>query len=198
MQLVRENERNEFAHAMQAKNNIGVVGDRETVEAREYGDGVHHLTILTLEDYVVGPLPGSAAAQVLVPENAVYTLPAGAQVVKASYMEISLTAAGTAVSTDVGLGSVIGDGSANSALGSAGATQEDYHTGFAVSTAPGGGTEVVSGPVGATAGILTGISLNKAADAKTIYLNAAGTWNANNTGDLTASGRIVIEWVTFA
>ena len=78
-------------------------------------------------------------------------------------------------------------------MGTAGATQEDIHTGFAVADTV-TGAQVKSGPIGATAGILTGIALNKAADAKTIYLNVAATWNADNTGNLTATGTITIVW----
>ena len=166
-----------------------------TVSVEEFGDGVHHVTKLTLTDFIVGPLAGAGAAKTLVPPKALYLLPAGVQVIKYSYIEIALSAAGTAVTPEIGLGSVIGDGSANSAIGSAGATMEDIHEGFSVADTDTEAT-VKDGPVGATAGILTGISLNKAADAKTIYLNCAGTWNADNTGNLTASGTIVIVWDT--
>lgn len=51
-----------------------------------------------------------------------------------------------------------------------------------------------NGPVGATAGVLTGISLNEAASAKTIHINAADTWDAGITGNLTATGTVTLKW----
>lgn len=174
--------------------NAGVVG-AATVVATEKGDGVNHVTELDLTAFVVGPLAGAAAAKALVPPTALYTFPAGVQIIEASYAEIALTATGTAVTPEIGLGSVIGDGSASATIGAAGATQEDILEGFAVATTASHAV-VKNGPKGATAGMLTGIALNKAADAKTVYLNCAGTWNANNTGNLTATGKVVIVWKT--
>lgn len=167
----------------------------ETVAIQELGDGVNHITVLTLTDYIVGPLAGAAAAKALVPPTALYTLPAGVQILEASYAEVALTAAGTAVTPEIGLGSVVGDGSASATIGAAGATQEDIMEGFAVATTASHAT-VKNGPKVATAGALTGIALNKATDAKTIYLNCAGTWNADNTGNLTATGKVVLVWKT--
>jgi hypothetical protein len=176
------------------KNNNGVQG-APTLEVTEYGDGVQHVTKIKLTNYVVGPLAGAAAAKVLVPPTALYTLPAGSQVLEVTRMKVGLSCAGTAVTPDLGLGSVIGDGSANADLGTAGATQEDIHTGYAVADTV-TGAEVESGPKGVTAGILTGIALNKTGDAKTIYLNVAALWNADNVGNLLANGEITIVWKT--
>ena len=195
MQLVLRNEPNEFADGLQCKNNVGVKAGVSTVEVKEFGDGKHHVTQLTLKDYVVGPLAGAAAALNLIPPQALYTLPAGAQVISVSRGSVGLTATGTAVSPEIGLGSVAGDGGAEATLGAAGATTEDILEGFAVADTV-THAAVVSGPKGVTAGILTGIALNKNADAKTIYLNCAGTWNADNTGNLTVSGVITIIWDT--
>ena len=172
--------------------NVGTVG-AATVVAEEFGDGMHHITKLTFTNFVMGPLAGVAAAKTLVPPTPLYTLPAGAQIISASKIQIALTAAGTAVTPKVGLGSVVGDGSVNATL--AGATQKDIHDSFDVATTLSHAT-VASGPKTATAGALTGIALNKSSDAKTIYLNSAGTWNANNTGNLTAAGVVVIVWDT--
>ena len=185
-----------FSKQIETTKNVGTKG-AATVAVKEYGDGVNHVTELTLTNYIVGPLAGAAAAKALVPPTPLYTLPAGVQLLEVSYAEIALTAAGTAVTPEIGLGSVVGDGSANATIGAAGATQEDIMEGFAVANTSTHAL-VKNGPKGATAGILTGIALNKAADAKTIYLNCAGTWNANNTGNLTASGKVVLVWKTIA
>ena len=55
---------------------------------------------------------------------------------------------------------------------------------------------VVSGPVGATAGVLTGISLNGAADVKAVHFNYAANWAGADT--LAASGTVVIKWTSLA
>lgn len=183
---------NIFSEALKTGKNVGTKG-AATVEAIEYGDGIYHMTKLTLINFVVGPLAGAAAAKALVPPTPLYTLPSGYQVVSVCRAKIGLTAAGTAVSPEIGLGSVIGDGSANATIGAAGATQEDYLEGFAVATTV-SHAQVDSGLKTATAGVLTGIALNDPADAKTIYLNCAGTWNANNTGNLLANGEVLIVW----
>lgn len=183
-----------FEKIIKTTKNIGIVG-ASTVTAKEYGDGVNHVTELDFTNFIVGPLAGAAAAKVLVPLTALYTLPSGVQILEASYTEIALTAPGTAVTPEIGLGSVAGNGSANATIGAAGATQEDIMEGFAVATTASHAT-VKNGPKVATAGALTGIALNKTTDTKTIYLNCAGTWNANNTGNLTATGKVVLVWKT--
>jgi hypothetical protein len=186
--------RKTFIESLRNLKNVGVVG-ASTVTAIEYGDGMNHVTKLILTDFVVGPVPAAAAAKCLVPPTPLYTLPAGYQVLSTSRVKVALTLPGTAVSPEIGLGSVIGDGTANATIGAAGATQEDIHEGFVVADTD-THAEVTNGPVGATAGILTGISLNKAADAKTIYLNCAGTWNVDNLGNLTVTGEVYIHWAT--
>jgi len=156
---------------------------------------MHHITQLTLTDFIVGPLPGAGAAKVLVPPVALYTFPAGVHILIVSYMSLALSAAGTGKTPDIGLGSVKGDGTANATLNLSATGAEDIHNGY-----PSGNTSthavVKSGPTGVQAGLLTGIALNREDSAKTVYLNAADTWSANNTGNLTASGIIVLVWDT--
>lgn len=165
-----------------------------TIVANEYNAGGSHITVLTLTNFIVGALAGAAAD--LGVGNKIYTFPAGVQLHEVSYFSLSLTAAGTAVNTDTGIGSVIASGAVNVLSGTA--TFEDYVTGQTVATAAGGGAVAVVGPIGATAGILTGISLQTAAKVKNLFLNSAGTWNANNTGNLTSTGSIVLKWSTLA
>lgn len=172
--------------------NVGVKA-ASTVTVEEFGDGVHHVTKLTLTDFVVGALAGAAAA--LGVGKKLYTFPAGAHVEGASYIDLSLKAAGTAVNTDTGLGSVIATGAV--AVLSGTTTFEDRHTGQTIATAAAGGTAVKS-LKNTTAGLQTGIALNISTSVKDVFLNAAGTWNANNTGNLTATGTIVLVWDTIA
>lgn len=163
-----------------------------TVTATEYSTGADVVTVLTLNNFVVGALAGAGAA--LGFGNIVYAFPTGDMHTEVCYSfeNIVLTAAGTAVNADVGLGSVVASGAVNVLSGTS--TFEDRLTGQTIGTNAAGGTAVSAGPVGATAGILTGIALNGTSAVKNVFLNAAGTWNANNVGNLTASGRIYIKW----
>ena len=160
-----------------------------TVVINEYGDGRDITTVLTLTDFIVGALAGAGAALGL--GNIVAAFPAGAHLELAYYQSLSFKAAGTAVNTDAGLGSVIASGVISVLSGTG--TFEDRLTGQTIATAAGGGA-VASALLGATAGIGTGIALNGASAVKNVFLNAAGTWNANNTGNLTATGTITFKW----
>lgn len=160
-----------------------------TVTIAEYGDGRDITSVLTLTDFIVGALAGAGAA--LGVGNIVAAFPAGAHLELVYYQNLSLKAAGTAVNTDTGLGSVIASGAVSVLSGTA--TFEDRLTGQTIATAAGGGTAAAA-LLGATAGIGTGIALNGASAVKNVFLNSAGTWNANNTGNLTATGTIVFKW----
>ncbi len=169
--------------------NLGTAG-AGTVTVVEYSNGKDVTTVLTLASFVVGALAGAAAA--LGVGNRLYTFPAGQHFeLVSSLSSIVLTCAGTAVATDTGLGSVIATGAVNVLSGTA--TFEDRLTGQTINTAAGGGA-AVSALTAATAGIGTGISLNVAASVKDVFLNSAGTWNADNTGNLTATGTVVLKW----
>lgn len=161
-----------------------------TVAIKEYGDGRDITTVLTLTNFVVGALNSAAAA--LGVGNIVYAFPAGQHLeLVYGFSSLSLTCPGTAVNADVGLGSVIASGAVSVLSGTS--TFEDRITGQTIATASTGGA-AASALVAATAGIGTGIALNVAASVKNVFLNAAGTWNANNTSNLTASGTIVLKW----
>ena len=168
-------------------SNVGTVG-AGTVVAAEYGDGFNHTTVLTLTAFVVGtPNAGNNSAI----GGLIYTLPAGVNVHQTSYYNIGLTVGGVQTDTpEIGIGSVVGSG-AIATLDNG--TMEDYVISNAWSSTLDGSAEVF-GPVGAQAGVLTGISLNKAADVKEIYLNSADGWNAGLTGDMTADGTIILIW----
>lgn len=170
-------------------NNVGST-PVTTVDIREYGDGRDITTVLTLTNFIVGALNGAAAA--LGVGNIVYAFPAGQHLeLVYGFSSLALTATGTAVTCKTGLGSVIASGAVSVLSGTA--TFQDRLTAQDITTASTGGT-AVSALTAATAGIGTGIALNVAASVKNVYLNAAGTWNANNVGSLTASGVIVLKW----
>lgn len=161
-----------------------------TVDIVEYGDGKDVTTVLTLTNFIVGALAGAGAALGL--GNIVYAFPAGQHLeLVSSLSDIVLTAAGTTVSTDTGLGSVIASGAVSTLDGTP--EFEDRLTGQTISAEAAGGA-AVSALTAATAGIGTGISLNVAGSVKNVFLNSAGTWNADNTGNLTATGVIILKW----
>ncbi len=164
-----------------------------TVSIVEYSTGRDMVSVMTLTNFIVGALAGAAAA--LGVGNIVCALPAGAALELVYYSSLSLKCAGTATACDTGLGSVIASGAVSVLDGTA--TFEDRMTGVAISTSSTGGTAVAS-LLGATAGIGTGISLNDASSIKNMFLNAAGTWHTNNTGNLTATGTVVVKWTKMA
>lgn len=168
---------------------IGTVG-ASTVTAVHSGDEKDITTTLTLTNFIIGA-PGAAAAAKGI-GNIVYAFPAGQHFeLVNSLSSLVLKAAGTSVATDTGLGSVVASGVVSVLSGTA--TFEDRLTGQTINTAAAGGA-AVSALTATTAGIGTGISLNIAASIKNVFLNSAGTWNANNVGNLTASGTIVLKW----
>lgn len=151
----------------------------------EEGDAINHKTIITLADFAVGSAVGAAA---LAFGALLYTLPAGAQLMDITYMSVALTGTTTIVADtpDFGVGSTMGTG-ANATLAT---TTIDYIDGQTSGAISGANTTTVM--LGATAGIHTGIALNVAASAKTLYLNVADTWAG--AGDVTATGVIHIIW----
>lgn len=165
---------------------FGVAG--ADVVAVHYGDGRDITTVLTLTNAALVALTGIGAEAT---GTLIYTFPAGVHFHSVTSHSVALQGGGTvdADTPELGIGSTLASG-ANATLGAAGATTEDYTEGTAVANCS--GTALVRGPLGATAGIHTGISLNAAADAKTVYLNAADTWAGADT--LTASGTVIIKW----
>lgn len=163
-----------------------------TVSFNEFTNGANVVTCLTLTNFIVGAMASAAAA--LGVGNIVYAFPAGDLHTEASYSfdNISLTCAGTAVAGAVlGVGSVIASGAISVLSGTS--TFQDRLVGTTVPAASTGGA-ATSALVNVTAGVNTGIGLNVAASVKNVFLNGSATWNANNIGNLTASGRIWIQW----
>jgi hypothetical protein len=168
---------------------VGVAGTNVT--AVEYG-GKQHMTVLTLTDVNLGtPTPAANTAH----GSLIYTFPAGVHMHRHTWFSVGLTIGTvTTDAPDVGVGSVIGAGLIAVLNGG---TMEDYVTGITWGTALDGSAEVQA-TIAATAGLYAGISNNAAADAKTVHFNVADGWHANITGDLTASGTVVLIWDTIA
>ena len=159
-----------------------------TVVVNEYGDGRDMTTVCTLTNFIVGTIPGAGNLAV---GNIFAIYPAGNHLESVYYSNLNLTIAGTTVSSKLGIGSVIGTGVVTVLNGTP--TFMDRTTEQTVSAQAGGGAYVET-LVKVTAGVFTGIGLNVTGSVKNIFLNAAGAWNANNAGNLTANGTITLRW----
>jgi hypothetical protein len=169
---------------------VGTAGVN-VIELTYYNNGLNYITQLTLENVILGAptAAGNSAHGALI-----YTFSSGIHVHTATYFDIGLTIGTVTTDTpDVGIGSVLGTGN-HALLSDCDAGAEDYLTGQLWAVALAGGVRQEAGPLGATAGMLTGISLNKRTDAKTVYLNVADGWNAGITGNLIANGTVTLMW----
>lgn len=180
-----------YATSLRLKTPLVTAG-AGTVTVEEYGDGRDVTTILTLTNFIVGALAGAAASLGI--GNKVCSFPAGVHVFQVSYINLGFTCAGTSKTPKVGLGSVIASGAV--AVLSGTATFMDYLTQQTATDSA--GTAAPFGPLAPTAGAFAGIALNTAALIKDIFLNAAVAWAADNTGNLTATGTIVLRWTKLA
>lgn len=168
--------------------NIGTVPDDAAgLTGVHYTETKNIVTVLTLDEVPLGDTGGAALGLGLL----VYTFPAGAHVHSVTYADLQITssASGESSEAEVGIGSEPASGAISVLSGTA--TFEDYVTGqaYAFDTAVPPTLEVT---LPATAGLMTGISLNKTADTKDVCLNVASTWG--ESGTITASGTIVLVW----
>ncbi len=153
------------------------------VTAVEQGIGRIHVTTLTFTNQTVGSPAGAAA---LAFGKLLYTLPAGAVIVKSSYISVGLNCTGavvTADTPDVGLGTVVASG-ANALLSAAPAGSETILTGQTAANVNNTATLFM---------VSNSLANVAAADAHTVYLNVADTWAGADT--VRATGTVVLEWV---
>jgi hypothetical protein len=158
------------------------------VTAAEYGDGYSHTTVLTVSSV----LPAIAGGASLGVGKLLYTLPAGAQIIKSAYMSIGITqteANITADTPDVGLGTVIATGAVATLDGTA--TFEDIMTGQTAADCD--GTATVATTLATTSPFVV---IRAAAAAKTIHLNVADGWAASGDAAAIIAGTVVINWQT--
>ena len=182
-------ENNQFDENILTGKDNGAVGTGLTCV--ENGIGKIHITVLTLTDVAIGSPVDITTA--LAFGKLIYTLPAGAQLVKNIYIDIALTGTATIVddTPDVGIGSVIASG-AVSVLGGT-SEFEDYlegQTSGAIS-----GANSINVNMRMADGVLSDIPLSLTAGSKAIHLNVADTWAG--AGDVTVTGTIEIEWLMF-
>lgn len=169
--------------------NAGAVS--ANVTAVEYGDGYNHTTVLTLSAVAVtiGDTENLGVGALI------YTLPVGAQVIKAADISLAVSASDVANQTDtpeIGLGTVLAT-TAQATLGAIGTTVEDILEGVAVANC--NGTAKVDSDISSptTAGVLS-----KTGGTKTIHVNLAGTWANGDVQTATISGTATLHWATLA
>lgn len=165
-------------------SNIGAIPVLTGLTVDEYGNESFHKTVLTFDAVAVGSATGAAALGF---GKLVYTLPAGAAIIKASKFNLALQGAGVvdADTPDVGIGTVIASGVVATLDGTA--TFENIHTGQTFNDCDGTAEVKTSLATASPFGLVIETSA-----AHTIHLNIADTWAGAD--DLTATGTITIEW----
>ena len=159
-------------------DNVGTVASGSSVV--EYGDGVFHQSVITVDTTLPSIGSGNYGVGTLV-----YTLPAGAVDVKATYMSMALTQSDgniTSDTPDVGIGTTIGTGT-DALLGTIGATTENMLTGQAADDCN-GTAEVIH--------LATSLVIATGGD-HTVYFNAADGW-AGTDAACGIAGTIILEW----
>lgn len=169
-----------------ARNNTfllgGVVGSPGSgVTAQEYGDKYVHTTVLTVQSV----FPAIAGGASLAVGKLVYTLPAGACVVKASRLRVAINGAAAiqADTPDIGLGTTIASG-AVAVLGGT-AAFENILTGQTMTDCDGTETD---------AAVATELVI-ASGGAHTVYLNVADGWAAGGDAAADVNAKIVLNWI---
>jgi hypothetical protein len=171
---------------VKATNGVGATGT--SVTAVEYGDGANHVTVLTLttKAYTIGDNASLGIGEII------YTLPAGAQMIEAAYVNVGFTAddaANAANTPEIGLGFTQAAG-AVAVLSTAG--WEDIFEGDAMANCTGTAYVLAKTPTAAVP-LITQVGGSKA-----IYLNFAAAWSDNTVQTASASGQIVLKWTTLS
>jgi hypothetical protein len=166
-------------------SNIGTAADITGLTVDEYGNESFHKTVLTFDEVAIGSATGAASLGF---GELIYTLPAGACLVRASKFNLSLQGGGVvdADTPDVGLGTVIASGAVATLDGTA--TFENIHTGQTFNDC--NGTEEVKTNLTTSSPFALVIETSAA---HTVHLNVADGWAGAD--DITATGTITLEWV---
>ena len=163
--------------------NSGTAGTGTT--AAEFGDAYTHTTVLTINT----TLPAIAGGANLGVGKLIYTFPAGAMLINASYMSVAITQTQghiTADTPDVGLGTSIAAGVI--AVLSANALFENIMTGQTAADCNGTPTVKTVIP---TASVPL---VREVGDTHTVYLNVADGWAASGDAAALLTGTVVLQW----
>jgi hypothetical protein len=176
--------------------NVGTVTTAATTTAVEHGDGIEHLTVLTMTNFAVGTSGDNAALAI---GAKFYTWPTGVNIlVESTTISGGITAA-ISVTTDtpeVGIGTVIASG-ANATLTTG--TWENLVDGGASGSSVDAAAVApdVAGTVFHKKNLTTVTPIIKATGgaARDLFLNAAVTWSdVTAAGAVTFTGTITIKW----
>ena len=181
---------NEGCVAVQGGANVGAAGTNVT--ALEYGDGYRHTTILTFGAGAV--LPAIAGGAALGVGKLIYTLPAGAQIIKAARLNVGITQTAGNINANtptIGLGTVVASGVVSVLSGTA--TFQNIAAGVAAANCTGTATIQTAKATASPFELVT-----ESGGTKTIYLNAAATWSASGDPAAILSGTVAIDWATLA
>lgn len=150
--------------------------------AVEYGDGRNHITVLTVST----TLPAIAGGANLGVGKLLYTMPAGACVIRSAKMSMAITQTQgniTADTPDGGLGSVIASGVVATLDGTA--TFEDILTGQTFNDC--NGTAEVKTVANQPMVMETGA-------AHTVHFNVADGWAASGDAAAILAGTVILDW----
>lgn len=151
--------------------------------AVEYGDKKHRTVVLTVST----TLPAIAGGANLAVGKLLYTLPAGACIVKAAKLSVAVTQSQgniNADTPDIGLGTTIASG-VNAVL-SANAAFENILTGQTAANCTGTATVKT---------VADQVLVVETAGAHTVYLNVADGWAASGDAAAVVAGTVVLEYV---
>lgn len=166
------------------KNEGGKGTPATGVTAVEYGDGVHHKTVLTIDTV----LPAIAGGANLGVGKLIYTFPAGNVQVQAASMDVAIKQSTNKITADtpeIGLGTVIASGAVDVLSGTA--TFEDILTASVAADCNGTATKAMPA-LAAPVSIL-------AADAHTVHLNTADGWAAQGDPAAKLTGTVTLYWI---
>lgn len=171
------------AKALRTDANVGTAGTGVT--AVEYGDGFHHVTVLTVTAAALAPTTVPADAEGI--GVVIYTFPAGVYTGSGIHADLTaFTGTGLAATNavDFGLGSLIASGDIATLTTAA---MEDWLTGQTIAD--------ISSPATEKSTIMTGGAdlLFESAGSHVLNLNIAATWNDTFTDPL-ATATITIYW----
>jgi len=153
----------------------------------EYGDGFHHITVLTATTLALPDTVTSAASKAV--GDLIYTFPAGAVLVDSIYANLLINPAGTendAVVADVGVGTTIATGAVAILSGTAGF--EDFITGQDLTV---DSSNILVTAKQSTAG---GPMFIATGDDHTLHTNVAAAWQTAASATIDYTGVVIINW----
>ena len=173
--------------ALRTSTNRGVAA--AGVTSIEDGTNRLHQTILTVNT----TLPAIAGGASLGVGKLLYTFPAGNIIVDSAYMSMAVTQTQGHINANtpgVGVGTVVASGVVADITGTA--TFENVLVNTAAANCTGTSTVLTAIPTGAVPLVI------KAADAHTVYFNAAAAWAASGDAAALLTGTVIINWEFFA